>query len=82
MRIKKTIRIKVLVRGVVDCEQEFLDKFRKDGILGSQELDYNLTKEQYESPYFAKCLMDYRKNLLESLIYTQIEEVEEPEVET
>lgn len=73
--MKKTFRIKIMVRDVVNCDQEFIDKFHKNGVLGSQDLEYDLSKEQYESSYFRKVLMDYIEDLLQSLIFTEIEEV-------
>ncbi len=70
--MKKTFKFSVIITG--DEVPEFMDG-EKPGVIGVVEVEYDLTKKQYESPIFANVLLQKQHELLEEFVNVEIEEV-------
>jgi hypothetical protein len=68
-KIKKNFRVKIIVR---DCNVIFKEGL-EPGVLGYRDIEFNLTDEQYNSPMFAKELLDHRNSLLNDIIKVDFE---------
>ena len=70
-KIKKTFRIKVVVKG---ASKEFKEGMGV-GILIWQDLEFTLTETEFASSAFKSSLYDYQRNLMLDTITTTHEEI-------
>ena len=71
--MKRKFRITLKVR---KADVEF-KKGLGVGVLGFNEHVFDLEEKEYEHPIFIKTLLDLREGLLNDIVYTEVEEVEE-----
>ena len=69
--MKKTFRIKIKVR---NCDIQFCE-YLEPGVLGSKDLEFDLDEKDYSSPMFSKYLVDQKNQLMEDLVYPELEEI-------
>lgn len=73
MKKRRIFRIKLKVR---NCDVEFKEGM-EPGVLGFNEHVFDLEEKEYEFPIFIKTLLDLKTSLLNDLVYTEVEEIEE-----
>ena len=70
--MKKTVRIYVKAKG---AEKEFQKGMGK-GVLAYQDIEFDLTEEEYNSTRFASTIVNAERRLLEEMIETSAEFVD------
>lgn len=70
--MKKKFKIAVKIK---KCDIEFKKGMGK-GVIGSDELTYNLEESEYERPMFAMSLLNIADELRNDLIEYSIEEID------
>ena len=68
--MKRSFRVSVIVN---NCDTVFKEGL-EPGVLGYEDVEYDLDEAEYEKPIFIAHLMDRREELLSSLLKTEVKQ--------
>jgi len=75
--MKKKFKLSLVAKNTSHIFKEELGP----GILATQEFEFDLEPEKYESPLFVRSLIDLEQEFLDHMIEVKVEEIEDEVVE-